>query len=66
MGNSVRVGCQCPKDIKNTKPGVCRCSMDDNDMDIDDAMDCQDECANDKDKTIAGVCSCNKADTNTD
>ena len=61
-------GDQCPNDPNKIAPGACGCGVVDNedDLDGDGRLACEEECDNDPLKASAGQCGCGEADTDTD
>ena len=60
----------CPDDPNKTGPGVCGCSVADDDLNNNTIPDCFDQemdlCPEDPAKTLPGVCGCGIADEDTD
>jgi hypothetical protein len=57
---------QCANDFNKVEPGICGCSVSDEDSDGDQTADCIDECPNDREKTVVGLCGCGTSDVDSD
>ena len=56
----------CPADAAKTSPGICGCSVSDEDRDGDEVADCLDGCPDDPLKTDPGALGCGVAEADGD